>query len=77
VRLEGLGQLKNPMTSSRIEPATFRLVAECLNQLRYAERIPGFAFVQTLHNISEKQLIPNSFEIHLRRLDFRNNHNGK
>jgi hypothetical protein len=26
VRLEGLGQLKNPMTSSRIEPATFRLV---------------------------------------------------
>jgi hypothetical protein len=27
VRLEGLGQLKNPMTSSGIEPATFRLVA--------------------------------------------------
>jgi hypothetical protein len=26
VRLEGLGQLKNPMTSSGIEPATFRLV---------------------------------------------------
>jgi hypothetical protein len=26
VRLEGLGQLKNPMTSSRIKPATFRLV---------------------------------------------------
>jgi hypothetical protein len=26
VRLEGLGQLKNPMTSSEIEPATFRLV---------------------------------------------------
>jgi hypothetical protein len=23
VRLEGLGQLKNPLTSSRIEPATF------------------------------------------------------
>jgi hypothetical protein len=35
VRLEGLGQLKNPMTSSGIEPATFRLVAYCLNQLRY------------------------------------------
>jgi hypothetical protein len=35
VRLEGLGQLKNPMTSSEIEPATFRLVAYCLNQLRY------------------------------------------
>jgi hypothetical protein len=27
VRLEGLGQLKNPMTSSRIEPATYQLVA--------------------------------------------------
>jgi hypothetical protein len=27
VRLEGLGQLKNPVTSSGIEPATFRLVS--------------------------------------------------
>jgi hypothetical protein len=27
VRLEGLGQLKNPMTSSWTEPATFQLVA--------------------------------------------------
>jgi hypothetical protein len=32
VRLEGLGQLKNPMTSSGVDPATFQLVAECLNQ---------------------------------------------
>jgi hypothetical protein len=38
VLLEGSGQLKNPMTSLGIEPATFRLVAECLNQLRY--RVP-------------------------------------
>jgi hypothetical protein len=35
VLLEGLGQLKNPMTSSGIEPATFRFVAQRLNQLRY------------------------------------------
>jgi hypothetical protein len=31
VRLEGLGQLKNPVTSSGIDPVTFHLVAWCLN----------------------------------------------
>jgi hypothetical protein len=36
MRLEGLGQLKNPMTSLGIEPATFRLVAQFLNQPRYS-----------------------------------------
>jgi hypothetical protein len=35
MRLEGLDQLKNQITSSGIEPATFRLVAQCLKQLRY------------------------------------------
>jgi hypothetical protein len=38
MRLEGLGQLKNPATSWGIDPATFRLVAQCLNQVRY--RVP-------------------------------------
>jgi hypothetical protein len=33
--VEELGQLKNPMASSGIEPATFQLIAWCLNQLRY------------------------------------------
>jgi hypothetical protein len=32
-RLEGLGQLKNPMTSSGIEPAISRIVSQCLNLL--------------------------------------------
>jgi hypothetical protein len=37
VQLEGLGQLKNPMTSG-MELATFRLVTKCPNQLSY--RVP-------------------------------------
>jgi hypothetical protein len=35
VRLEGLGGLKNPVTSTGIEPATFQLITYCLNQLCY------------------------------------------
>jgi hypothetical protein len=36
VRLKGLGQLKNPMTSG-IEPATFRLVEQSPSQLHYRQ----------------------------------------
>ena len=38
---EILYQWKNPMILSGIEPATFRLVAQCLNRLRY--RVPFIA----------------------------------
>jgi hypothetical protein len=47
VRMEELDQLKNPVTSSGTEPATFRLVAECLNQLRY--RVPPSFKVKFLY----------------------------
>jgi hypothetical protein len=35
VRPEGICQWKNPMTPSGIDPATFRLVAQCLNLPRH------------------------------------------
>jgi hypothetical protein len=38
VRLEGLCQWKIPMILTEMESATFRLVAQCLNQLRH--RVP-------------------------------------
>jgi hypothetical protein len=36
VQLKGLGKLKNPMTSG-FKTATYQLVAQSLNQLRYHE----------------------------------------
>jgi hypothetical protein len=35
VRLEELGKLKTNPPHPGLEPATFQLVAQCLNQLRY------------------------------------------
>jgi hypothetical protein len=50
----GLGQLKNPVISSGIEPATLRLVAFCLNQLRY--RVPpylnGMCLIKQIYNFT-------------------------
>jgi hypothetical protein len=49
VRPEGLCQWKNPVKPSGIEPVTFRLVTQSLNQLRY--RVPlysDFIYVGTM-----------------------------
>jgi hypothetical protein len=57
VRPEGSCQWKNPMTPWGIEPATFRLVAQCLDQLRH--RVPQFLsnrFVNILWRINGEYL---------------------
>jgi hypothetical protein len=51
VRLEELGQLKNPMNSSGIEPATFRLVTQFLNQIRYRVLRPVLSGNQNTVNL--------------------------
>jgi hypothetical protein len=50
VRLEGIGQLKNPMTSMGIELATFRLAAQCLDQQQEITHIGKF---NEFYNISK------------------------
>jgi hypothetical protein len=46
VRLEGLGQLKNPMTSSGIEPAAFRHI---ITESHHFERY--ISYIKTRENI--------------------------
>jgi hypothetical protein len=56
VRLEGLGKLKNAMTSSGIEPATFRLI-ECQQANQSTNRMPQLVKAKLERIWKEKALL--------------------
>jgi hypothetical protein len=55
VRPEGLYQAIIPVTTTGIEPATFGLVSQCLNQLRHRENIICYG-INILEKIDETRL---------------------
>jgi hypothetical protein len=62
IQLEGLGKLKNPVTSSGTESHTFRLVVQCLNQLCYHVPLQVTKIPTQIHFDSYGILVPKHFD---------------
>jgi hypothetical protein len=62
VRPEGFYPSNIPVTPSGIESSTFRLVAQCLNQLRH--RVPGIVFLfPTVGTTAYRRVVPPCFSL--------------
>jgi hypothetical protein len=63
MRLEGLGKLKNPMTLSGIGPASFRLVAQYVNELCYWSLPRLMSTARALSNFHGRTDVPAELSI--------------
>jgi hypothetical protein len=60
MRPEGLSHWKMPVTPSEIEPATFRFVAQCLNQLRHRVSPVTIRYTIIMYYTNDKEILDSS-----------------